>query len=108
MSSAFVRGECRVVRGECRVVCGVWCVVRGGWQAWCVASDRFHSAASSALSSRNFEKSAKPWPLSTRHSVSAARKAVRPAGRMRARGAGARAGGTDRSCKSHAYVTYCK
>ena len=39
---------------------------------WCEVRDRFHSAASSALSSRNFEKSAMPWQLSTWHSASAA------------------------------------
>ena len=33
------------------------------------------------MSSRNLEKSAKPWQLSTRHSVSVARNAARPAGR---------------------------
>ena len=50
--------------------------------------DRFHSAASSALSSRNFEKSAMPWQLSTWHSASAAN--VHALRGIRARGARAR------------------
>ena len=70
--------DCCLVRRAWCAVRGEQCVVRGGWR---VVSDRFHSAVSSALSSRNLEKSAKPWQLSTRHSVSVAHNAARPAER---------------------------
>ena len=77
----------------------MWCVVRGCVvsRVWCVVSNRFHSAASSALSSRNFEKSAMPWQLSAWHSATNVH-AMRGIARRRAKRAERRAGaqGVDR------------